>query len=183
MSKKVGIIIGSSRPSRIGANITNWVSSKLPKSVDIVYEIVDLIEADLPLLDEVMPPMMGQYHNEHTKKWSEKVKGLDAFVVVTPEYNAGYSAVLKNAIDYLHAEWQEKPITVISYGYGGGASANHQLVEVFTRLKMKVTETLPKMSFTQDSFGQDGQIADFEATFGSHAADITKAGKELLAIR
>ncbi len=182
MSKNVGIIIGSSRPSRIGANVTDWARSKLPKSDDVVYELIDLKVEDLPLLDEIMPPMMGQYHNEHTKRWAKKVAGLDAFVVVSPEYNAGYPAVLKNAIDYLKAEWQNKPIAIITYGYSGGASANNQLKEVFTRIGTKITATSPLLTFAQNDFGPDFQIKDLEATFGASSADITKAGEELIAL-
>ena len=180
-TSKIGVIIGSSRPSRIGANVTNWVANLLPKSDEVSYEVIDLKDQKLPFLDEIMPPMMGQYHNAHTKQWSDKIGGLDGFVIVTPEYNAGYPAILKNAIDYLKAEWQDKPVTIVSYGYSGGASANHQLVEVFTRIGSKLTETLPKLTFTQDSFGPDYQIANLVVTFGKYASDVTRAGQELLA--
>ena len=180
--KKVAIIIGSSRPGRIGANVSHWVMTKLPQNDDVSYEIIDLKEWNLPMFDEVMPPMMGQYQNDHTKKWAAKISEFTGFVFVSPEYNAGYSAATKNAIDYLKAEWEDKAVTIVIYGYGGGASANHQLAEVFTRLKMKLTATLPAMPFTQDAFGPDFQIKDMEATFGNSSAAITKAGNELIAL-
>lgn len=181
MGKKVAIIIGSTRPTRIGANVANWVITKLPESSDVTYELVDLADWNLPLFNEPLPPMMGQYQYEETKKWSAKISEFDGYVVISPEYNAGYPAVLKNAIDYLHAEWKEKPVTIITYGHSGGASANNQLKDVFVRLNSKVTETRPILTFSAGIFSDDYQIKDIEAAFGSSAADIKKAGEELLA--
>ena len=180
MSKNIAVIIGTTRPSRIGANVTNWVISRLPVKDGIVYEIIDLAEWNLPIFDEAKSPMMGQYQNDHTKKWSAKISEFDGFVIVSAEYNAGYPAALKNAVDYLAAEWKDKPIAIVTYGYTGGASANNQLDEVFTRLKMKVTPTKPKLFFSEGIFGEDGQIKDIEEAFGKHAADIAKAGEELI---
>lgn len=181
MSKNIAIIIGSTRPSRIGANVTNWVVSKLPAKDGVVYETIDLAEWNLPMFDEPISPMMGQYQNDHTKKWSAKISEFDGFVVVSSEYNAGYPAALKNAIDYLANEWKDKPVAVITYGYTGGASANNQLDEVFTRLKMKVVSTKPQLYFSEGIFGEDGQITDIETAFGKYAGDITIAGEELVA--
>lgn len=181
MSKKIAVITGSTRPTRIGANITNWVVTKLPQFDDVSYEVVDLADWDLPMFNEPLPPMMGQYQHEETKKWSAKIGEFDGFVIVSPEYNAGYPAVLKNAIDYLHAEWKEKPVTIVTYGYSGGASANNQLKDVFVRLNSKVTETRPTLTFSDGIFGDDYQIKDIEAAFGASTSDIQKAGQELLA--
>lgn len=99
--------------------------------------ITDLAELDLPFLDEPNHPRLGAYVHEHTKGWSAAVDASDAFVFVTPEYNYGYSAVLKNAIDYLHAEWQHKPVGFVSYGgVAAGTRAVQQLKQVVTTLKM-----------------------------------------------
>lgn len=182
MSKKIAVIVGSSRPGRIGANVTNWVVANLPKTDEVSYEIIDLAKEALPMFDEAMPPMMGQYQGEHTKRWAAKIAGYDAFVIVSPEYNAGYPAVLKNAIDYLKAEWQNKPVTIVTYGYSGGASANNQLKEVFTRIETKITATLPQLTFGQDDFGPDYQIKDLDTTFATSRAVVTKAGEELIAL-
>jgi NAD(P)H-dependent FMN reductase len=180
MTKKVAVIISSTRPTRIGAHIANWVVTKLPQNADVSYEIIDLAEWNLPMFNEPLPPMMGQYQFDETKKWSAKVKEFDGIVVVSPEYNAGYPAALKNAIDYLSVEWKEKPVTIVTYGYTGGASANNQIKEVFVRLNAKVTETLPTLSFTDGIFGDDYQIKDLDSAFGKHATDIEKAGIELI---
>ena len=179
MNKKIAVIIGSTRPGRIGENITNWVISKLPSN-DTTYEVIDLGVVNLPIFNEPMPPMMGQYQFAHTKDWSAKISGYDGVVVVSPEYNAGYPAVLKNAIDYLCNEWKDKPVTIVTYGYTGGASANNQLREVFTRLNSRVTETLPTLHFSDGIFGDDYQVADLDTAFGAHVEDITKAGQELI---
>lgn len=179
MSKKVAVIIGSSRPSRIGANISNWVLTKLPKSENVIYEIVDLAEWKLPLLNEPLQAKLHKYEFEYTKEWGAKIEEFDGFVFVTPEYNAGYSAVLKNAIDYLYDEWKDKPATIVSYGWSGGASANNQLREVLIRIGLKITDTLPKLNFSGDIFDEQAQVKDVEQAFGSHANEIQKAGEEL----
>lgn len=181
MSKKIAIIIGATRSSRIGANVTKWVLSKLPQNDNVAYEVVDLAEWNLPFLDEPKIPSKGDYQLDHTKKWSAKISEFDGFLVVSPEYNAGYSAPLKNAIDYLYTEWLEKPVAIVTYGWTGGASANNQLGEVFTRLKMKVVASKPKLYFGDDFFDENDQAKDIEASFGKYSAEITKAGEELLA--
>lgn len=179
--KKVGVIVGSSRPKRIGAQVTNWVLSKLPKSDDVEYELIDLRTWDLPMFDEEMPPSRAQYNNAHTKKWATYVAGLQGVIIVTPEYNAGYPAVLKNAIDYLKAEWKDMPSLVISYGWDGGLSSNNQLREVLTRVGNKIIESHPALKFTgSEMFGVDGQIKDIEATFSVSAKEVTAAGQQLI---
>ena len=105
---KVGIIMGSTRPSRNGEAVAKWVLEQAKKRGDAQYELVDLKDFNLPLLDEPIPPSMGQYSNAHTKKWAATVASFDAYVFVTPEYNHGTSGALKNAIDFLYAEWNNK---------------------------------------------------------------------------
>jgi NAD(P)H-dependent FMN reductase len=181
MSKNIAVIIGSTRASRISVKLTDWVISKLPTE-GATYEVVDLAEWNLPMFDELLSPAKGQYTGEHTKKWSAKIKEFDGFIVVSPEYNAGYPAALKNAIDYLYAEWADKPVVVVTYGYGGGASSNNQIKEVLLRLKMRVTPTSPMLPFSDGIFSEDGQLKDAEAAFGTQSSEITKAGEELLSI-
>jgi NAD(P)H-dependent FMN reductase len=181
MDKKIAVIIGSTRPGRIGENISKWVISKMPQA-GATYELIDLAQVNLPMFNEPMPPMMGQYQFDYTKDWSAKISGYDCVVIVSPEYNAGYPAVLKNAIDYLCNEWKEKPVSIVSYGYTGGASANNQLKEVFVRLNSKVTATLPTLFFSDGIFGADYQITDIDTAFAKNIEDIAKAGAELLAL-
>ncbi len=124
---KVGIILGSTRPGRNGEAVAKWVHELAQQRTDATYELVDLLEYNLPLLDEPVPPSQGKYTKDHTKKWSAKIAGLDAFVFVTPEYNHGVPGALKNAIDFLYKEWNNKAAGIVSYGSIGGARAAEQL--------------------------------------------------------
>jgi NAD(P)H-dependent FMN reductase len=124
---KVGILTGSTRPGR--NNIA-------------VFE--------LPLLDEPVPPMMGQYSKPHTKAWAAKIASLDAFVFVTPEYNHGISGALKNALDYLFAEWNNKAAGFVSYGSAGGARAVEHLRGVLGELAVATVRSQCMLSVYTD---------------------------------
>jgi NAD(P)H-dependent FMN reductase len=125
---KVAIVTGSTRPGRNNEAVANWVYSLARERKDAEFELVDIANYKLPLLDEAMPPVFGQYAHEHTKAWSERIASFDAYVFVTPEYNHSTSAALKNAIDYLYREWNNKVAAFVSYGgYAGGARAIEHL--------------------------------------------------------
>ncbi|WP_324650302.1 NAD(P)H-dependent oxidoreductase [Georgenia sp. H159] len=144
---KIGVIVSSSRPTRIGLKVAEWVSSLAPEGTEV--EVVDLAEVDLPFLAEPEQPATGSYTLPSTIAWSERVRAFDGLVVTVPEYNAGYPAVLKNAIDSLHAEWNGLPIGVVGYGWGAAAGAVRQLGEVLDRVKA-VSLPGPGLSFGQD---------------------------------
>jgi NAD(P)H-dependent FMN reductase len=133
---RIGIILGSTRPNRNGAQVAKWVYELASRRHDAEFELVDLIDYPLPHLDEPLPPSFGQYQNEHTKQWASKIASFDGFVIVTPEYNHGTSGVLKNAIDYLYAEWNNKAVGFVSYGAVGGARAAEHLRLVAAELQM-----------------------------------------------
>ena len=124
---KVAIIIGSTRPGRNAEVVARWVHGIATKRTDAEFELVDLQDFNLPLLDEAVPPSMGQYSQPHTKAWAAKIASFDAYVFVTPEYNHGPSGALKNAIDYLYAEWNNKAAGFVSYGSANGVRAVEQL--------------------------------------------------------
>ena len=124
---KIAIIIGSTRPGRNGEAVAKWVYEVAQKRSDAEFELVDIKDFDLPLLDEPMPPIMGQYSKPHTKAWAAKIGTFDAYVFVTPEYNHSISGALKNAIDFLFAEWNNKAAGFVSYGGASGARAVEQL--------------------------------------------------------
>jgi NAD(P)H-dependent FMN reductase len=125
---RVAIILGSTRPGRRGEPVAQWVYERASKRADAEFELVDLADYPLPHLDEPMPPSMGNYANQHTRDWAAKIASFDAFVFVTPEYNHSTSAVLKNAIDYLFKEWNNKACGFVSYGSSaGGARAVEHL--------------------------------------------------------
>lgn len=133
---KIGIILGSTRPGRNGEAVARWVLDVASKRGDAEYELVDLLDYKLPHLDEALPPSMGQYSQPHTQEWARKIASFDGFIMVTPEYNHSTSGVLKNAIDYLFAEWNNKAVGFVSYGAMGGARAVEHLRLVAGELQM-----------------------------------------------
>lgn len=133
---KIAVIIGSVRPNRVGPAVAEWFYETVKDTKDVAFDVIDLKDVDLPLLDELVPPMMGQYANDHTKKWAETIKQYDGYVLVVSEYNHGYAASLKNALDYLYAEWNKKPVAFVSYGVTGGLRAVEQLRTVVINLEM-----------------------------------------------
>jgi NAD(P)H-dependent FMN reductase len=136
MTLRIGIILGSTRPNRNGEQVARWVFSLATQRTDADFELVDLRDFPLPHLDEPLPASMGQYHGDHTKEWAAKVASFDGFVIVTPEYNHSTSGVLKNALDYLYAEWNNKAVGFVSYGANGGTRAVEHLRLVAGELQM-----------------------------------------------
>ncbi len=106
------------------------------KRADAAFEIVDIKDFNLPLVDEPVPPSMGGYSQAHTKAWSAKIASFDAYVFVTPEYNHGPTGALKNAIDFLYGEWNNKAAGFVGYGSAGGARAVEQLRLVMGELQV-----------------------------------------------
>ncbi len=137
----IGIILGSTRPNRNGAAVAQWVLDHTKDRSDARYELVDIKDYDLPLLDEPIPASQGKYSQPHTKKWAEKIASLDAFVFVTPEYNHSTSGALKNAIDFLYAEWTNKAAGFVSYGSVGGARAVEHLRVIVGELEIADVRT------------------------------------------
>jgi NAD(P)H-dependent FMN reductase len=133
---KIAIILGSTRPGRNGKAVADWVLAQAQNRTGATYELVDLLDYPLPHLDESIPPSVGQYTGEHTKAWAEKIAEYDGFVFVTPEYNHSTSGVLKNAIDYLYAEWNNKAAGFVSYGSLGGARAIEHLRGISAELQI-----------------------------------------------
>lgn len=124
---KIGVIVGSTRPGRKALDVAKWVLGIASLRSDAIYELVDIADANLPLLDEAAPPSMGRYSQQHTKDWAAKIAQYDGFVFVTPEYNHGTSGALKNAIDFLFKEWNNKAAGFVGYGSAGGARAIESL--------------------------------------------------------
>lgn len=142
---KIGIIVSSTRPTRIGPKVAAWVAEHAPEGV--TAEVVDLAELGLPFLSDLNHPKQGEYTEPTTIAWSETVRGYDALIVTTAEYNASYPAPLKNAIDTLYVEWEDKPVGVIGYGWGGGARAVAALMPVVAHVKAVPVQG-PGLAFT-----------------------------------
>jgi NAD(P)H-dependent FMN reductase len=147
---KVGIITGSTRPNRKSLDVAKWVLDIASKRTDAEYELVDIKDFELPLFDEPMPPSMGQYQQPHTKRWAAKIASLDAFVFVTPEYNHGIPAALKNAIDFLFAEWGNKAAGFVSYGGAGGARSVEHLRVVLAEVHVATVRAQVLLSMFTD---------------------------------
>ena len=135
---KVKVIIGSTRQGRFSEKPAQWIFEEAKKLEGVEVELLDLRDYEMPFFDSPMPPSMakGQYSNEIVKKWAEKINGGDAFIIVSPEYNHGYSAVLKNALDVIYPEWHRKPVGFVSYGSAMGARSVEQLRQVAVELQM-----------------------------------------------
>jgi NAD(P)H-dependent FMN reductase len=133
---RVAIILGSTRPGRNGEAVAKWVYDIARKRTDAEFEYVDVKDYNLPLLDEPIPPSQGKYTKEHTKAWAAKIGSFDAFVFVTAEYNHGIPGALKNAIDFLYKEWNNKAAGFVSYGGVGGVRSVEQLRLVMAELQV-----------------------------------------------
>lgn len=145
----IAVVLGSTRPGRNGKGVADWVLSLAQGRPGAAYELVDLADHPLPHLDEPLPPAMGQYSNDHTKAWSATIAGYDGFVFVTPEYNHSTSGVLKNAIDYLQTEWNNKAAALVGYGGVGGTRAVEHLRGVLSEVQVAhVRQTLALSFFT-----------------------------------
>ncbi|RYE86603.1 MAG: NADPH-dependent oxidoreductase [Oxalobacteraceae bacterium] len=143
---KIGVIVGSTRPGRKALDVANWVLDIAGMRGDALFELVDIQDFKLPLLDEPVPPSMGQYSQPHTLAWAARIAEFDGFVFVTPEYNHATSGALKNAIDFLFKEWNNKAAGFVGYGSVGGARAIENLRLVMGELMVadvRAPPTLP----------------------------------------
>ena len=134
----IKVILGSTRKGRFSDKPGAWLLEQLKKHKGIDAEVLDLRDYPMPFFDEVETPSYKKqpYADPAVRKWTAKVKEGDAYIIVTSEYNHGYTAVLKNAIDYVYQEWNNKPIAFVSYGSVHGARAVEQLREVAIELQM-----------------------------------------------
>jgi NAD(P)H-dependent FMN reductase len=182
---KIAIIVGSTRPGRKADTVASWVFDIAARRGDASFEIVDIAAFDLPLLDEALPPSMGQYAHAHTKAWAEKIAGFDAFVFVTPEYNHSTSGALKNAIDYLFREWNDKAAGFVGYGSTGGTRAVEHLRGIMGEIKVADVRAQVALSLFTDFENftafkpQPGQEAAVEAMLN----DLMPWGRALQAMR
>jgi NAD(P)H-dependent FMN reductase len=124
---RIAIVTGSTRPGRNNIAVARWVLELAATRRDATFELVDIADYQLPLLDEPVPPVLGRYSHDHTKRWATKIASFDGYVFVTPEYNHSTSGALKNAIDYLYAEWNHKAAGFVGYGGTGGTRAVEHL--------------------------------------------------------
>ena len=148
---KVAVILGSTRPNRHSEPVARWVMERAALRGDLEADLIDLAHIDLPMFDEPIPPIMGDYANEHTREWASTIARYDAFVFVSPEYNRSIPAVLKNAIDFVYQEWTDKAAGFVSYGAdAGGARAIEHLRVVLAELRVAGVRTMVPLSLHHD---------------------------------
>ncbi len=151
---RIAIMLGSTRPGRRVDQVAHWVheqaATRTRQGPAVEYELVDLTDVALPMLDEPAPAAIGTYQHAHTRRWSELVASFDGFVFVTPEYNHAMPAVLKNAIDYLFAEWNDKAAGFVSYGFTGGVRAVEQLRLTLAEVKVATVRSQVSLMLHSD---------------------------------
>jgi NAD(P)H-dependent FMN reductase len=153
------IIIASTRPGRIGLPVALWFQQAAIEHGGFEVELIDLAEVNLPFMDEPHHPKLRQYQHQHTKDWSATIDRAEAYVFVTPEYNYGFNAVLKNAIDFLHQEWLHKPVGFVSYGgVAAGTRAVQMLKQVVTTLRMMPVFGSVNIPFVAQFLDEEGRI-------------------------
>jgi hypothetical protein len=158
---KIGIIVGSNRPTRVCLTVAKWVKRSMNTEA-LDFELIDLAEVNLPFLDEPEVPAHGKYQNDHTKAWSEKIKGYDGFVLVFPQYNWGYPAVLKNALDYLYVQ------------------ATLAMKLVTQGLRMYNMSTNPPLDIDDEMFDEGGQFKDIDAAFRRYQQPMRAVADEFI---
>jgi NAD(P)H-dependent FMN reductase len=153
------VIIASTRPGRVGGTIGEWFAERARAHGDFEVEVVDLAQVGLPLLDEPEHPRARTYQHDHTRDWSATIERGDAYVLVTPEYNYSFTAPLKNALDYLHWEWQHKAVGFVSYGgVAAGTRAVQALKQVVTTLRMVPVVDAVAIPFVTQFLDEDGRL-------------------------
>lgn len=181
---KLGIIIGSTRPGRKAEAVARWVQEKAGERADAKLELIDIADYNLPLLDEANPPSMGKYEHAHTKKWASVIAGYDGFVFVTPEYNHGTSGALKNALDFLYAEWNNKAAGFVSYGSAGGTRAVEQLR--LTMAELQIADVRAQVTFSIFTDFENGALkanAQHEKSLKAMLDQLTKWSSALQTVR
>lgn len=133
---KIQIVIGSTRPGRVGKQVGDWAYKVASERKDVEFELVDIADYNLPPLDEPVPASAANYSMDHTKKWSSKIAEADGYIFVTPEYNHGVPGVFKNAVDYLYKEWNDKSLGFVSYGVAGGVRSVEQWRGIAAQLRL-----------------------------------------------
>lgn len=154
---RLGIVVGSTRPGRVGLAVARWFADVAKEHGAFDVEFVDLADVALPLLDEPNHPRMKRYTKDHTLRWSRLVDSLDAFAFVTPEYNYAMAPALLNAIDYLFSEWNYKPVGFVSYGGVSGGTRSVQMAkQVVTSVKMMPMSEGVIIPFVRQSITDEG---------------------------
>lgn len=180
MQPHIQIIIGSVRKGRIGPKIARWINKEI--EADFSTEIIDLKNWHLPMDDEPNLPADGIYINDHTKVWSEKISSGDAYIFVFPQYNWGYPAPLKNAIDHLYHEWANKPAIIVSYANKGGGKAANQFRQVLQGVHINVTANNIEIKLSDIDFDENNGTDDYPQDLTNYNTDLAGSIKQMIKI-
>jgi NAD(P)H-dependent FMN reductase len=186
---RVAIILGSTRPGRNGEAVAQWVydmaKDKRGNNNNVDFEYLDIRDFNLPLLDEPIPPSQGQYNKDHSKAWSAKIDSFDAFIFVTPEYNHGIPGALKNAIDFLYQEWNNKAAGFVSYGSAGGVRSVEHLRLVMAELQIADVRAQVTLSLFTDfeNFTKFKPASYHEKSFNDMLGQVIAWGRALKVLR
>jgi NAD(P)H-dependent FMN reductase len=185
---KIEIIVASTRPGRVGPKVAAWIEREAVGHRGFAeVEVVDLAEVNLPFMNEPHHPRQGRYTHQHTRDWSAKIAAGDAFVFVLPEYNFGYNAELKNAIDYLYAEWAYKPVGLVSYGgLAAGTRAAQMIKQVVTTLRMVPVYEAVAIPAVGQFLNADGVFVPNDVLFAAAKAmfdELVRVGEALRRLR
>jgi NAD(P)H-dependent FMN reductase len=178
------VVIASTRPGRVGLPVGSWFTEVAREHGAFEVEVVDLAEWNLPFVDEPNHPRLRQYTKQHTRDWSAKVSAADAFAFVMPEYNYGFNAPLKNALDFLHYEWQYKPAGLVSYGgISAGTRAAQMAKQVLTTLKVFPLPEAVSIPFVAKLIDDEGTLQPNEAMEGAARAMLDELAALEAALR
>jgi NAD(P)H-dependent FMN reductase len=181
----VAIILGSTRPGRNGEAVAKWVHELAGKREDARFELLDVKDFDLPLLDEPVPPSQGKYSREHTRRWAATIARFDAYVFVTAEYNHGIPGALKNAIDFLYREWNNKAAGFVGYGSAGGVRSVEHLRAVMAELQVADVRAQVALSLVGDfeNYSKFKPAAHQEKMLNTMLDQLIGWGRALKALR
>ncbi|WP_366933852.1 NADPH-dependent FMN reductase [Brevibacterium renqingii] len=179
---RISIIVGSTRTVRIGRQLADSIAAVMSEAVDADVRILDLRELALPLLDEPRMAALHDYEHAHTLAWAEEILASDGLVFLTPQYNSGYPAGLKNAIDYLFVEWKDRPATIVSYGGHGGAQAAAQLDQILRFVGMEVTDEQPQLLIAPDDYAPSGSLSRPAEVVARSREELESAARALAAV-
>ena len=178
------VIIGSTRPGRVGPAVADWILDRARAQDEFEVRVADLAVIDLPMFNEPKHPRFGQYEHQHTRDWSATVAPADAFVLVIPEYNYGFNAATKNAIDYLNAEWQNKAAGIVSYGgVAAGTRATQMLKQVLSALKIVPIAEAVNIPFVHQHIDENGRFKPTEIMGDSATAMLAELLRWAQALR
>ncbi|WP_431804745.1 NADPH-dependent FMN reductase [Microbacterium sp. bgisy203] len=178
---RIAVIVGSARPVRIGDQLGASIAAVIDDAVDADIRVLDLRDIALPMLDEPVMAALGQYAHDHTKRWAAEIADTDAVVFLTPQYNGGYPASLKNAIDYLGAEWRGRPGAIVSYGGQGGPLSAAQLTGVLQFIGIDLAETQPQLVIERTDYTPDWHLGDPDAVVARDTPALQAMAAELVA--